>query len=59
MPNGLYDKFDRKAYCKDTSDLLPNESLLDTDFGRFKIMSTDNRYFEADFVVYYCKKVIQ
>lgn len=59
MPSGLYDKFDRKAYTKDTSDILPIESILQTDFGDFKIMSTDNRYFEAGFVAYYCKKVVQ
>lgn len=57
MPQGLYDAFDRKAYTKDTSDLLPNESILQTDFGNFKVNSIDNRYFEAGFVVYYCNKV--
>ena len=59
LPSGLYDKFDRKAYTKDTDDILPNESILQTDFGNFKIMSTDNRYYEAGFVCYYTKKVVQ
>lgn len=58
LPDGLYDKFDRKAYTMDTSDILPNESVLETDFGKFKIMSQDNRYYEAGFIVYYCKKVL-
>ena len=58
LPSGLYDKFDRKAYTTDISDLLPNESILQTDFGNFKIMSIDNRYYEAGFVCYYTKKVL-
>ena len=57
LPAGLYDAFDRKAYTKDTSDLLPNESILQTDFGNFKVMSQDNRYFEGGFITYYTKKV--
>lgn len=57
LPQGLYDAFDRKAYTKDTADILPNESILQTDFGNFKIVSQDNRYYEAGFIVYYCKKV--
>lgn len=57
LPAGLYDSFDRKAYTKDISDILPNESILQTDFGNFKVMSQDNRYYEGGFMVYYTKKV--
>jgi hypothetical protein len=54
----MYDKFDRKAYTKDTEDILLNESWIETDFGNFKIMSQDNRYFEGGYIVYYCKRLL-
>lgn len=58
LPDGMYDKFDRKAYTKDTDDILLNESIIETDFGKFKVMSQDNRYFEGGYVVYYCKRLL-
>ena len=58
LPDGMYDKFDRKAYTKDTEDILLNESWIETDFGNFKIMSQDNRYFEGRYIVYYCKRLL-
>lgn len=57
LPSGLYDAFDRKAYTKDIADILPNESKIVTDFGTFKVVNQDNRYFEGGFIVYYTKKV--
>ena len=58
LPDGMYDKFDRKAYTKDTDDILLNESIIETDFGKFKVISQDNRYFEGGYVVYHCKRLL-
>ena len=40
LPDGMYDKFDRKAYTKDTDDILLNESIIETDFGKLDRKST-------------------
>lgn len=57
LPEGLYDKFDRKFYSKDTHD-LPNESILEVGSEKFKIISRDDRSFEGGFTAYYAKKVL-
>lgn len=58
LPEGLYDKFDRKFYSKVSYD-IPNESVFEVDSQKFKIMSRDDRSFEGGFCVYYGKRIRQ
>jgi hypothetical protein len=58
LGDGMYDRFDRKFYSLELTE-IPIESIFETDLGKFKIMSIDNRTYEGGFIVYYTKKVIE
>lgn len=58
LPEGLYDKFDRKFYSKTLYD-IPNESVFEVDSQKFKVMSRDDRSYEGGFCVYYTKRIRQ
>lgn len=58
LPEGLFDKFDRKFYSKVSYD-IPNESVFEVGSEKYKIMSRDDRSFEGGFCVYYGKRIRQ
>lgn len=58
LPEGLYDKFDRKFYSKTLYD-VPNESVFEVGSEKFKVLSRDDRSFEGGFCVYYTKRIRQ
>lgn len=58
LPEGVYDKFDRKFYSADSYD-IPNESVFEVGSEKFKILSRDDRSFEGGFCVYYGKRIRQ